>query len=246
MTLRIGILVIHNDPVPEVEVWSSVRPGTSVHTARFWTPRAFGTEFTGRDLDSLFGDTGLDIAVRQLGELGVHALGYCFTSASVFGGIAFDAAFAERAEKLAGGIPVITAGQALREALVDSEAEDIAVVAPPWFSDATLDALRSYLPVTVRQIIRFELPPVWEGIDRPDLFDRGARHAVEAAELERQVLEALEPEVGTLLVPGSGFASLAAAERLRRSCGLQTISANTALVQALEKRLPQEAAIQVP
>lgn len=243
MSARIGILVIHNDPVPEAEIWSSVRPGTSVHTARFWTPRAFGTEFTGRGLDALFGDTGLDIAVRQLGELGVHALGYCFTSASLFGGTAFDAAFAERAEELTGGIPSITAGQAVLEALADTETEEVAVIAPPWFSDATLEALRSYVSVTVRQIIRFELPPVWQGTDRPDLFDRGARHAVESSELERQILESLEPGIGTLLIPGSGFASLAAAERLRRSQGLRTISANTALLRALEKRLPQEAVV---
>jgi len=236
MRTRLGILVIHNDPVPEAEIWRSAGPDTSVHTARFWTPRPFGTEFTGLDLEELLSGTGLDTAVRHLGELGVHALGYCFTSSSVFGGTAFDAAFSEHVEGLAGGVPTVTAGQAIREELAAGGDDGIAVVAPPWFSDGTVEAIRTYLPVRVRQVIRFDLPPEWDGIERPDLFDRGARFAVDQAELEQQVLRRLEPGVGTVLVPGGGFASLTAAERLRRSRGLRVITSNWALLRAMERR----------
>ncbi|MFD3688478.1 hypothetical protein ACFWTE_27075 [Nocardiopsis sp. NPDC058631] len=236
MRTRLGILVIHNDPVPEAEIWRSAGPDTSVHTARFWTPRPFGTEFTGLDLEELLSGTGLDTAVRHLGDLGVHALGYCFTSSSVFGGTAFDAAFSEHVEGLAGGVPTVTAGQAIREELAAGGDDGIAVVAPPWFSDGTVEAIRAYLPVRVRQVIRFDLPPEWDGIERPDLFDRGARFAVDQVELERQVLRQLEPGIGTVLVPGGGFASLTAAERLRRSRGLRVITSNSALLRAIERR----------
>ncbi|MCP3012219.1 hypothetical protein NGM33_02680 [Nocardiopsis dassonvillei] len=236
MRTRLGILVIHNDPVPESEIWRSAEPDTSVHTARFWTPRPFGTEFTGLELEELFSGTGLDTAVRQLGDLGVHALGYCFTSSSVFGGTAFDAAFTEHVEGLSGGIPTVTAGQAIREELSGVGGEGIAVVAPPWFSDRTVEAVRAYVPVRVRQVIRFELPSEWNGIERPDLFDRGARFAVDQTELEDQVLRRLEPGIGTVLVPGGGFASLTAAQRLRRSRGLRVVSSNSALLRAMERR----------
>ncbi|WP_028648033.1 hypothetical protein [Nocardiopsis sp. CNT312] len=236
MRTRLGILVIHNDPVPEAEIWRSAGPDTSVHTARFWTPRPFGTEFTGLDLAELLSGTGLDTAVRQLGDLGVHALGYCFTSSSVFGGTAFDTAFSAHVEELSGGVPTVTAGQAIREELAGAGGGGIAVVAPPWFSDGTLEAISAYVPVPVRQVIRFELPPEWDGIARPDLFDRGARFAVDQAELELQVLRRLGPGIGTVLVPGGGFASLTAAERLRRSRGLRVVSSNSALLRALERR----------
>lgn len=236
MRTRLGILVIHNDPVPEAEIWRSAGPDTSVHTARFWTPRPFGTEFTGLDLGVLLSETGLDTAVRQLGDLGVHALGYCFASSSVFGGTAFDDAFGAHVEELSGGVPTVTAGQAIREELERGGDDGIAVVAPPWFSDGTLEAIRAYLPVRVRQVMRFELPPEWDGIERPDLFDRGARFAVDQAELERQVLRRLEPGIGTVVVPGGGFASLAAAERLRRARGLRVVSSNSALLRSMERR----------
>lgn len=236
MRTRLGLLVIHNDPVPEMEIWRSVGPDTSVHTARFWTPRPFGTEFTGLDVEELLSGTGMDVAVRQLGDLDVHALGYCFASSSVFGGTAFDTAFGAHVERLSGGVPTVTAGQAIREELARNRADGIAVVAPPWFSDGTLEAIRSYLPVRVRQIIRYELPAEWDGIERPDLFDRGARFAVDQDELERQILRRLEPGIDTLLVPGGGFASLTAAERLRRSRRLNVISSNSALLRAMERR----------
>jgi hypothetical protein len=90
--------------------------------------------------------------------------------------------------------------------------------------------------VRVRQVIRFELPSEWNGIERPDLFDRGARFAVDQTELEDQVLRRLEPGIGTVLVPGGGFASLTAAQRLRRSRGLRVVSSNSALLRAMERR----------
>ena len=237
--VRLGILVIHNDPVPEVEMWRTAAPGVTVHTARFRTPRPFGTEFTGVELAALFETTGLGTAVAQLGDLGVDAVGYCFTSSSVFGGPAFDEGFARRAGELAGGVPVVTAGTGIREELAAREVSEVAVVAPPWFTEPTLDALSRYLgggSVRVRQVIRFELPGEWDGIDRPDLFDRGARYAVDQDELVRQVERRIEPGADALLVPGSGFSSLVAAGRLGDSLGIGVVTANAALLSALERR----------
>jgi maleate isomerase len=231
--VRIGILVVHNDPTPEAEMWRSVGPDLTVHTARFDTPRPFGTEFTGLDLDDLFVGSGVERAARHLGDLGVDALGYCFTSSSAFGGPAFDTAFAERAGPLVEGVPVVTAGRAIREALARTPPGITAMVVPPWFGDATVDAVCAYLAVPVRDVLRFRLPPTWDGIPRPDLFDLGARHAVDQDELERQLSAGLASDVDTVIVPGSGFASLTATRRLHRSRGIRFVSANSALLSAL-------------
>lgn len=235
--VRVGILVIHNDPVPETEIWElALERSYTVHTARFWTPRLAGVEFTGVGVDSLLDDTGLGESVDQLRMLGVEVLGYCFASSSVFGGASFDAEFEERVSRRA-GCAVVTTGTALREALVPLDPADIGIVVPPWFSDSTVIRLLDYLDprLSPEHVHRFELPPDWDGIERPDLFDRGARHAINQDEVVRQTLEAFGRRVGTVVIPGSGFASRSAARVLAAEYGMEVVSANSALFWALQR-----------
>ncbi|MBT2504133.1 hypothetical protein [Curtobacterium sp. ISL-83] len=233
--LRIGALVIHNDPVPETELWLGRPTGVTVHTARFRTPRATGEHFLGRPAQALLsGD--VEQSVRQLAELGTHAIGYCFVSSSVFGGTAFDEEFEARAREVSEGIPVVTAGRALRAAVqARSSGGPVVVVVPPWFSDETVSALVGYLDLDRAPVrtLRFELGPSWDRIPRPDRFDAGARHAVTPAAVVRQV-EALGLEGGELVVvPGSGMRSAEARTILSERFGVNTLSANSALLGAL-------------
>lgn len=235
--VRLGILVIHNDPVPETEIWSlAASHHHTVHTARFWTPRAMGVEFTGLGVDALLEETGLGDSVEQLRLLGVDAIGYCFASSSVFGGTAFDREFEARVSVRA-GCPVITTGSALREAFGRVDSSGVGIVVPPWFSDGTVSRLLDYLDprLTRDDVYQFELPEIWSGIERPDLFDRGARHAIDQDEVVRQTVEVFGGRVGTVLVPGSGFASLGAARVLEADHGIDVVSANSALFESLKR-----------
>jgi maleate isomerase len=235
--VRLGILVIHNDPVPEAELWAHAsRRHHTVHTARFWTPRATGVEFTGVGVDALLDETGLADSVEHLRLLGVDAIGYCFASSSVFGGLAFDREFEARVSVRA-GCPVVTAGSALREAFGRLDPRDVGFVVPPWFSDGTVSRLLDYLDprLSLDAVHRFELPVTWAGIERPDLFDRGARHAIDQDEVVRQTLEAFGGRVGTVVIPGSGFASLGAARVLEAEHGITVVSANSSLFESLAR-----------
>jgi maleate cis-trans isomerase len=225
---RLGILTIHNDPVPEIEFWRAAPPSASVHTARFQTPRPTGTEFTGLELDQLIAGTGLERSVAQLGDLGVDCICFCFVSSSVFGGPAFDEEFIRWAEAIA-GCRVTTAGLAIREALRVVGAQKIAVLAPPWFTPPTIEATGRYLApagMEIVQAVQFELGPEWDGIDRPDLFDRGARWAIEASQVHAQAVAGVEPGLDTLLIPGSGFASAQAARSISATLRLPVLTAN--------------------
>lgn len=225
---RLGIAVIHNDPVPEVEFWRAAPPSVSVHTGRFQTPRPTGTEFTGLELGQLIENTGLERTIRQLGDLGVDCICFCFVSSSVFGGPAFDEEFVRWAEGLA-GCRVTTAGLAIAEALRTVGAQKIAVLAPPWFTPPTIEATGRYLRpdgIEIAQVIQFELGPEWDGIDRPDLFDRGARWAIDAGQVHAQAVAGLEPGLDTLLIPGSGFAAAEAARSISAALRLPVLTAN--------------------
>ncbi len=235
--VRLGILVIHNDPVPETEIWTlAASHHHTVHTARFWTPRAMGVEFTGVGVDALIDETGLGDSVEQLRLLGVDALGYCFASSSVFGGTTFDRDFEARVS-IRAGCPVTTTGTALREAFGRIDSRGVGIVVPPWFSDGTVTHLLDYLDprLTRDDVYQFELPEIWAGIERPDLFDRGARHAINQDEVVRQTVDAFGGRVDTVVVPGSGFASLGAARILKADYGIDVVSANSSLFEALER-----------
>lgn len=242
---RLGLLVIHNDPVPEAEAWLSRPAGTTVHTARFDTPRSPGEEFQGKPLDYLLNVSGLRRSIRHLAELGVHSIGYCFASSSLFGGAQFDSEFEDIATEVAGGIPVVTSGRALREAVAERSSQRKLVVIPPWFSDATVDALEGYLALRpgIDTTFRYELPARWARYKRPDLFDAGAKHAVNATSLIAQVAAHHPDEHDVLVVPGGGMHSLGAHRPLATRYGLETISANGALVNALCSATDHAAAI---
>ncbi|GLJ78718.1 aspartate racemase/maleate isomerase family protein [Microbacterium imperiale] len=242
---RLGLLVIHNDPVPEAEAWLSRPVWTTVHTARFDTPRAPGEEFRGKSLDYLLNASGLRRSIRHLADLGVHSIGYCFASSSLFGGAQFDAEFQDVATEIAGGIPVVTSGRALREAVAERSSQRKLVVIPPWFSDETIDALKKYLSLRpgVDTTFRYELPAGWTTYERPDLFDAGARHAVNADSLIAQVALQQPDKHDVLVIPGGGMHSLGAHQLLATRYGLETISANGALVNALHSAAAHAAAI---
>jgi maleate cis-trans isomerase len=225
---RLGILTIHNDPVPEIEFWRAAPPTASVHTARFQTPRPTGTEFTGLELDQLIANTGLERSVAQLGDLGVDCICFCFVSSSVFGGPVFDDQFVAWAEAVA-GCRVTTAGLAIAEALRAVGAQKIGLLAPPWFTPPTIEATGRYLlpaGIEIVQAVQFELGPEWNGIDRPDLFDRGARWVIAAEQVHAQAVAAFKPGLDTLLVPGSGFACADAARSIGAALQVPVLTAN--------------------
>ncbi|NQX22692.1 hypothetical protein [Curtobacterium sp. VKM Ac-2852] len=232
---RLGALVIHNDPVPEEELWLGRSADVSIHTARFPTPRASGEHFTGRPAERML-SPGVARGLRQLADLGVHAIGYCFVSSSVFGGGDFDDQFEQLATDEAGGTPVITGGRALRDEVRRRVGHrDVVLVAPPWFSDETVAALIDYVEIPSIRVRthRYVLGPEWEGIARPELFDAGARHAITGQGLLEQISALGLRGSELVVVPGSGMRSYAAQKVIAAVLGLETVSANGALLSAL-------------
>ncbi|MFI1567922.1 hypothetical protein ACH4ZX_33700 [Streptomyces sp. NPDC020490] len=81
---RLGILVIHNDPVPETEIWGMAAAGVSVHTARFERPRAADTEYVGSPARALASSAEVARGLDHLGRLGTDSIALCFGSSSFF------------------------------------------------------------------------------------------------------------------------------------------------------------------
>lgn len=226
---RLGILVVHNDPVPEAEIWRAAPPGVEIVTGRFALRRAPGEEYLGESVEDLLSE-GVRRTLADLSDAGADALALCFVSVSVFGGSAFDTGFAE-AVKAATGVPAFTAGEALRQRLSALSASDPLLIAPPWFTDRTVAGTAAYLglPPDIRTH-RYDLGPAWDTGTRQDLFDRGAKGHIPHTALRDQILAATTPTTDAILIPGSGFRTLDAAAEVERKLGVPVVSANSAVL----------------
>ncbi|WP_424217556.1 maleate cis-trans isomerase family protein (plasmid) [Streptomyces sp. BI20] len=233
---RLGILVIHNDPVPEREIWRQAPAGTEIHTARFACPRPEDTEYVGTEGPGLANATEVRRALDHLGTLGVDRIAFCFGSPSFFGGPEFDPAFTETASAHAHGTEVFTAGQAITAAADALGVRRPLVVMPPWFTPPTHEAARAYLTAHGAESVRvrpFDLGPEWAHVPPPNAFDEGARWAIDPREVVRQVREAAEETDGGIdgvIVPGSGFATHPVVAELERELGLPVTTANQAVL----------------
>jgi maleate cis-trans isomerase len=83
--------------------------------------------------------------LTDLADAGADALALCFVSGSVFGGPRFDEGFAASVRSLT-GVEAFTAGRALRGRLAALGPRRCLLLAPPWFTDATVAATEADRP----------------------------------------------------------------------------------------------------
>jgi maleate cis-trans isomerase len=174
--------------------------------------------------------------LAHLGQMDLSAICLCFGSASFFGGIGFDEGFDAAATDLAGGTAVYTAGEAIRAAMHRVGIRRPLVVAPPWFTEPTFDAARAYLAEAgfeVAGMVHYQLGSRWDAIARHQLFDRGGRWEVDPEEVCRQVADGFPLHADGVLIPGSGFRSWEAVDRLERRLGVPVVTSNQACLWRL-------------
>ncbi|MGH3661619.1 MAG: maleate cis-trans isomerase family protein [Micromonosporaceae bacterium] len=227
---RLGILVVHNDPVPEVEIWSMAPPGVTVHTARFESPKRPGIEYVGSPWGAMLEAPDVARGIEQLARLGTDAICLCFGSSSFFGGAEFDAGFAADATRAA-GVPVFTAAQAMTAALRDLDVSNPLVVMPPWFTTPTYQATTAYLMRAgfgVAGLVGFELGEQWREMPAYEIFDAGGRWTVRPEDVHDQVRRGFPSAADGVLLPGSGFRSREAIEPLERDLGVPVVTSNQA------------------
>jgi maleate isomerase len=233
---QLGILVLHNDPVAEAELWAMAPPGVTVHSARFESPTSNGAEYTGSAWRMFVDAPDMTRGLQHLGQMDLSAICLCFGSCSFFGGPEFDAGFTAAASEKAGGAYVYTAAQAIQDALGAMGIRRPLVVMPPWFTQPTFEATEKYLSTAgfpIAGMLQFELDDRWEGVARHRLFDRGGRWDVRAEDVCEQVSAGVTADADGVLIPGSGFRSWEAIEPLERELGIPVVTSNQACLWRL-------------
>jgi len=228
---RIGILVIAKDPVPEAEIWAMAPAGVSVHSARFDSPRKPGSDFTGDHAAALAESPDIARGLDQLGQMPLDVICLCFGSSSFLAGAGFDERFCEQATARTHGVPVTTAPLAMLAAMRALRVSRPHLVIPPWFTPTSLAAAHRYLadsgfPLTGQT--RFSLGEGWGERESFEAWDRDGQWEVRPEEVYRQARRGFDPHADCVLIPGSGFRSLAAIEPLERDLGVPVITSNQA------------------
>ncbi|MFD1147690.1 maleate cis-trans isomerase family protein [Saccharothrix hoggarensis] len=237
---QLGVLVVHNDPVVEAELWAMAPPGVTVHAARFESPTSTGAEYTSESWEQMIRKPDVRRGLAQLGQMDLSAICLCFGSASFFGGLEFDEGFAKAAVELTGGTHVYTAGEAIRAGLTAMGVRRPLVLMPPWFTAPTFAATESYLTAggfDIAGMVPYRLPDRWQGVEKHRLFDRGGRWDVDPDEVCRQVAAGFAAAEGAaadgVLLPGSGFRSWEAVDRLEHELGVPVVTSNQACLWRL-------------
>ncbi|SMX99917.1 Maleate cis-trans isomerase [Brevibacterium iodinum ATCC 49514] len=232
---RIGLVVIDNDPIPELEIRPTDDGNVSVVASRFLLNRAPGEIYLGEGHQAVV-PPEMQEALEQLDRIGVDAVGLCFTSSSVFAPATFDRLFVDAAQRVNDQWIVATAARSIVDALASVGSTRPFLVAPPWFSNETIHAVTDYLGhhgISYSGWHRYQLGPEWADIRQQDLFDHGAGWDIDPSALISQVVERIPTVSDAVLVPGSGFRSANAQEKLQDLTNVPVISANMALKQTL-------------
>lgn len=225
---RIGLLVRHDDPVPEVELWAMAPPGVMLHTARFEAPRQPGP---GADSAAgLIANPDVARGLQFLAQLEPDAICLCSTSMSLAAGIGSAAAFSANASAHAGGAMVTTSATAILDALRATGVGRPALVGPPWLTKAGATAaerLCATAGVEVAGVVRLDAGdgwcPPWPAVSKPARPWQLRPH-----EVYRQVRRQLPPTADGVLVPSSGLRAVEAIAPLERDLGVPVITANQA------------------
>jgi maleate cis-trans isomerase len=228
---RIGVLVITTDPVPESEIWAMAPPGVTLHSARFDSPRKPGSDFQGDHAAALAESPDIARGLEQLGQLRLDVICLCFGSSSFLAGAGFDERFCAQATKRAGGTPVTTAPLAMLDAMRALGITRPHLVSPPWFTATSYAAAERYFADTGHPFagqVRFDLGSGWRDRETYEIWDLGGQWEVRPEEVYRQTRQSLPAHADGILIPGSGFRSLAAIEPLERDLGVPVVTSNQA------------------
>lgn len=145
---RVGVLVPHADIGPECEFTAMAPEGVSVHAGRAYFAAMARDVVLDEDIAlepvrAFSQPPHIDDAAALLAAAPVDVIAYAFTSSSYAAGAGDDRVLAERLSN-ATEVPVVVTCQAAVLALRALGAFRLAVINPPWFSDALTELGATY------------------------------------------------------------------------------------------------------
>jgi len=218
--VRAGLLVPSSNTVMEVDLYRSLPPNITVHTARMYL------EETTRTAEMEMIEKFAPRAAELLSTAKPHFIIFGCTSAGSLGGPEYDKKICSDLSKIT-GVPTVGVYSSVREALLRSKAKSVAVITP-YIED-------------INRSIR-------EGLERDGLhvaaihgmgidvnFDLASPTPEEIADFSAEKLEGVRADM--LFISCTNFRAMEAIPSLKKRLGLPVITSNTATIEAVLDRL---------
>jgi maleate isomerase len=122
---RLGVLTHDDSAISESELWTMVPDGVSLHTSRIFFP----------DLATYADPPGPENATDLLARLPLQAIIYAWTVGSYLLGTAGEEDLVRRVTRHSNGIPVLMSAPAVTAGFRALEAERVALIHGPFFTD---------------------------------------------------------------------------------------------------------------
>jgi maleate isomerase len=224
---RIGIAVPHANPTVEPELRFLVPSALGVYATRLTHPSPNVEERISHYIRHI------PDAIRSFGPMaGLKAFGFACTGSSYMVSPVEEDQLTAAAEADC-GLPVVTAAQAIRAALVVHGARSIALVAP-YPAELVEAAARYWERAGIRITARLRVDP--------QLRDTHRIYELTSGDAERAIERIERSGADCVLASGTGMPTLAALKSLRGRLELPVLSSNLCLAWAVTRLAAPELA----
>jgi maleate isomerase len=231
--LKLGLMVIHNDGVPETEMRMLAPPGVGIYVARFQSPRRKGSDYRGDLVQACVESADIRRAAEMLGSMPLDYIGLAYASGCLVEGLRWDEAVTAHVTEIAGGVPSVGAATAIVAAAHALGLKSPLVVVPAWFSDSLVTSATEFaagVGLGPDAVLRADMGPEWNGMEPHAIYDGGGGWKQDPSQLERSILSSISSSADGVVIVGGGLRAAELIPSLEARLSRAVVTAQQALL----------------